>query len=400
MTVNLGKWILRHIFSQFIDEQIRRDEDCRKELVQRRTGGSGSSNDKPQLSPLSIQISAQNTNSWQQSGDGVSSSTTPRANGSQFTMTPSMGIGFATPALSQAPYQLPAVPEDNSGGGPLTKRSSQASNSNTSASAEVKPSDFFGSSPGTLTDSRDSSSDPKSPTTENGDGAGKELGNSMKKTGSLFGKNFKMGSMSFGTKKRSASIAVDKAAIPTSSNTETETKSEHSEDSEKGGKEVGNNLSGVVQRIRNEYDRVFAENESSKDPEAQASFKLESGITPSLPNETPVLKLPAMTTVIIQEETSGGSADLYRGTVGTLGRKGDVECVEREAPTWLGELLLQNRIPVKEPVKVSFVLLPWKELLPGIAGADGFVLLPFFPGFSTMKFPLKRRWFVFWRLTR
>jgi hypothetical protein len=33
--------------------------------------------------------------------------------------------------------------------------------------------------------------------------------------------------------------------------------------------------------------------------------------------------------------------------------------------------LQQNRIPVKEPVKVSFILLPWKDLLPSIAGADG-----------------------------
>ena len=30
--VNLGKWILRHIFSNLIDEMIKRDEAYRKEL--------------------------------------------------------------------------------------------------------------------------------------------------------------------------------------------------------------------------------------------------------------------------------------------------------------------------------------------------------------------------------
>lgn len=33
--------------------------------------------------------------------------------------------------------------------------------------------------------------------------------------------------------------------------------------------------------------------------------------------------------------------------------------------------LEQNKIPVKEPVKVSFVLQPFQDLLPSIAGPDG-----------------------------
>jgi len=54
-----------------------------------------------------------------------------------------------------------------------------------------------------------------------------------------------------------------------------------------------------------------------------------------------------------------------------VGRRGDVEGVEREGPTWLGDVLLANKMPAKDPVKVSFVLLPWGDLLPGIAGSDG-----------------------------
>jgi WD repeat-containing protein 48 len=33
--------------------------------------------------------------------------------------------------------------------------------------------------------------------------------------------------------------------------------------------------------------------------------------------------------------------------------------------------LKQNKIPAKEPVKVSFVLQPFQDLLPSIAGPDG-----------------------------
>jgi WD repeat-containing protein 48 len=85
-----------------------------------------------------------------------------------------------------------------------------------------------------------------------------------------------------------------------------------------------------VQKIRNEYDKALLENSEQE---------VETGITPSLPNETPVLKPPPMTTVIIQEETSGGSADLYRGTVATVGE--DASLIEERAPMWLGDLLLR-----------------------------------------------------------
>ena len=65
-----------------------------------------------------------------------------------------------------------------------------------------------------------------------------------------------------------------------------------------------------------------------------------TAITPSMPNETPVLKPPLSTTVIIQEDRpdSGGVADLYRGTVGSLHE--DADLLERVVPTWLGDLLL------------------------------------------------------------
>ena len=42
--------------------------------------------------------------------------------------------------------------------------------------------------------------------------------------------------------------------------------------------------------------------------------------------------------------------------------------IERVAPMWLGDVLLRNVIPQKDVVKISFVLEPFNNELPSIAG--------------------------------
>lgn len=193
-----------------------------------------------------------------------------------------------------------------------------------------------------------------------------------KESSSLFGKKFRM---NFPKKLGRSSMDAKPAVV--------DEKSEVSSDksSEKEDKVVGDNFFGVVQKIRYEYDEWL-----QKNPGQAPS----SGVNPSASNETPVLRPPRSTTVIIQEDgpDSGGVADVFRGTVGSLGREADQ--IEKVAPMWLGELLLrvrpqasnaqdlaranrrQNQIPVKEVVKVSFVLQPYQDLLPIIASADGY----------------------------
>lgn len=329
--INLGKWVLRNIFSQLIDEMVKRDEIYRKELNEKVTKGGQRAN-----APTSIQMPS--------FGAGWENGNTPRGNGVSYPMTPGMGIGVATPApLSH----LPGVPED---GAPLDKRSSR-----TSRTSGEKSGDYFSSAPletaKTAPEEKAHAEEkpPKSPSD-----ADKDNGKDSK-----FGKKFRMG-MSFGSKKlgRSASTATEKPVVVDENKAD-----EGSEPSDSGiekEKEVDDNFFGIVQKIRYNYDKALLESPDQR---------VETGITPSLPNETPVLKPPPMTTVIIQEETSGGSADLYRGTVGTVGE--DASLIEERAPMWLGDLLLRNKIPIKEPVKVSFVLQPWQDLLPSIAGPDG-----------------------------
>ena len=193
--------------------------------------------------------------------------------------------------------------------------------------------------------------------TENGKEKEKEKDKDkeVKSPSTPFGKKFRM-NMSFGGKKlgRSASNAVaDKPAV-------VDEKAEESESSSNHEKEFADSFHGVIQKIHNEYDKQLTEN---------PDMVVETHICPSLPNDTPVLKLPKGTKVIIQEETSGGSAELYRGTVESVGA--DVDVIEQKGPQWLGEVLLLNAIPPKDPVKVSFVLYPWQDTLPAITVADG-----------------------------
>lgn len=308
--VNLGKWILRHIFSNLVDETIRRDEAYRKELNEKVKKGVQRAN-----APTSIQLPPSAQGAWP---EGTTPTLTPRGNGTSYPMTPGMGIGVATPAVLN---HLPGVPED---GAALDKRASQTSR----ASAD-KGGDYFsstqiasetGAKPAATPGETQDEKPPKSPSDADKENGGKD-------TNTLFGKKFRMG-MSFGSKKigRSPSTNTEKPVVV---DEKAEDGSETSENGEKE-KEVDDSFFGIIQKIRHEYDKALQENPDQL---------VESGITPSLPNETPVLKPPPMTTVIIQEETSGGSADLYRGTVATVGE--DASLIEQRAPMWVGDLLLR-----------------------------------------------------------
>lgn len=284
---------------------------------------------------------------------------TPKPN--LYPNTPGFGIGLATPgpSIMSGPNSLPGVPEDaaSSPMSPVEKRASHVSRPSTEKEdyftsplqmleSAVKAASLV-SAPGQDKDNADSKK------SMDGD---KERADSTKSPSTPFGK--KKFRMSFGTKKlaRSASQATqEKPAIVEEKAEESESSSVHDKE-----KEVDDSFLGVIQKIRQGYDRQLAET-----PERI----VETSVTPSLPNDTPVLKLPPGTKVVIQEETSGGSANLYQGTVENVGKDADI--IEQKAPMWLGEVLLHNQVPIKEPVKVSFVLHPMDDSLIAITAADG-----------------------------
>ncbi|KAL2185012.1 WD40 repeat-like protein [Thermothelomyces heterothallicus CBS 203.75] len=357
--INLGKWVLRYLFAELIDEEIRRDEAFRQKLNQgaatkRKVGGRAAR-------PLAISIPSEP--GW---GPADPSSATPRPSGSQYPpMTPGFGIGLATPG-SPVPPALEGLTTPLS---PVVdRRFSQVSRP--SQEREDYFSDAIQSPDGAPKPAQNPAAEvppvEEKSTKTPGETAGKESEpkdkdkdkdkENGKSPGTMFGKKFRMG-MSFGSKKLGRSMstaAAEKPAVLDEKAEESESSSNHEKE------EFDDSFLGVIQRIRSEYEKQMAEHPDQP---------VETKITPSLANDTPVLKLPPATKVIIQEETSGGSAEMYRGTVASVGA--DASVIEERAPQWLGDVLLLNVLPPKDPVKISFVLYPWKDMLPPIASADG-----------------------------
>ena len=370
--VNLGKWVLRYLFANLIDEEIKRDDVFRTNLLANVQQSNGLQQDN---APAAIQPPTSQISGWQRAQDDFESAITPRpVNGSHPPVTtPGLSIGVATPAAGTLHHgihlqnHLPSTAEETTD---LEKRTSHQSNPRMSTD---KSGDYFSSNP---TPSNQHDDNGKMPSTT-GDGQSEGRPRSLnegekedkpKESGSLFGKKFRM---NFPKKLGRSSVEAKPAVV--------DEKSEESDkSSEKEDKIVEDNFFGVVQKIRNDYEEQLQSTNGSH---------LASGIHASLPTETPVLKPPPLTTVIIQEDRpdSGGVADLYRGSVSSVGQ--DADLIERTAPMWLGELLLrvcffrtllnsqidvaQNQIPFKDTVKVSFVLQPYRDLLPSIASADG-----------------------------
>ena len=354
--INLGKWVLRFLFAKFVDEELHRDAVYRRELVAR---GSTSSSIHRENAPAFLSMPVT-------SAEDEDSLITPKpiTNGvaAKPPATPGLAIGLATPhnngpTIHTSPAQnaqsnlLPTAEEGSS----LEKRISQQSGGRTS----TDKSDYF--TPGTR---------PKSPAenqntipTENATSVNPESvaqspadadkDEKTKEGKSLFGKKFRMNfpkNLGGRTSTDTKPAVVDEKA------------EESDKSSEKEEKHVEDNLLGTIQKVRYDYAEYLRE-----DPSRQ----LPAGIIPSPLSETPILRHPSNTVVIIQEERldSGGVADLYRGTVSSVGQ--DADLIEKSAPMWLGELLLRNQLPVKDVAKVSFILHPYEDLLPSIAPQDG-----------------------------
>lgn len=338
--VNHGKWILRYLFQNLIDEEIKRDEAHRQKLNEVVTKRIAAAKSKP--SPT-LQIP---TTSGAE--EAIESPSTPRPAGSQLVpATPGgMGIGLATPIYPGAREDL---------GSPVDRKLPQAGR------ASQERVDYFSSaieSAGATSHAAKSATTPAVPEpaedkAKSEDGKDKEKDKDGKNT--PFGKKFRM---SFSTKKlRSGSATVaDKPAVVDEKAVESEASSNHGPE-----KEYDDNFLGVLERIRDEYEKQLSE---------EPDKLIETKIEPSLPNETPVLQIPPGTQIIIQEETDGGNAELYRGTVRSAGQ--EATKIEQCALQWLGEVLLRNTIPHKDPVKVSFVLHPAPNSgLPALVSSDG-----------------------------
>jgi len=371
----LGKWILRYLFDNLIDEEIKRDEAFRKQLLDTK---------RQSIERLqsNIQIPSNHITNWKDAASGPASSTTLRpANGFHPPPnTPGLAIGLATPSplqqtTSQATTLSPSAEESH----PAVHSPSHPRTSSDRASSDYFSSHTLPGSPalasGTVTNGQVASPNEQipgsdtaaqSPLSERTDGQEKTTEDQKKgmfSSKKFHGLGFRMKSL----KRDKSNEAASTKPLPVN---ETPSEDSDSRSSKAEDRIIEDNFLGVIQRMRHMYEEQLHHPHPQKDGE-EMSLRLDSAISPSLPNDTPVLKPPSNTTILIQEDRvdSGGVADLFEGRVGSLGHQADL--VEKVAPIWLAECLLRNHIPAKDIVKVSFILEPLAGALPPIA-TDGY----------------------------
>ncbi|GAB7343174.1 hypothetical protein MBLNU457_1244t1 [Dothideomycetes sp. NU457] len=364
--INLGKWVLRYLFADIIEEEGLRDQAFRKHLLNEQRN----KRIERVNAPSQIQLPQLQTNGWHAPGPENRSATTPKAiNGSRDPTTPGLGIGLVTPGapLGSAGARLSADVQSTG----LARRSTDYFSTDRSPNpGPMSPTVADGNRPATPTATTDPEGKPAASEDQ------KDAQAEPKDTPSKFGKKFRMGSYMKKLSRTATTIEKEKPAITEEKQQDDDgdNKSEKTDNS----REVEENLLGTVQKIRFEYQDILqqqAQHQSAIDAAGGAlgeskDLTLETLVTPSMPSETPVLKPPAKTTLLIQEDRpeAGGVADLFKGTVGTL--RESVDLIEKIAPMWLGDVLLRNQVPLKDIVKISFCLEPWEGKLPQIA-TDG-----------------------------
>ncbi len=271
---------------------------------------------------------------WKDPHAGPTSGSTLRANNVfHVPPTPGLAIGLATP---MGPPPSAGRGSQHNPLTPTTEEGTQLERTQTGVSSTQEVADYFGQNasatncngngkPAETKEESKESTESKEETVS----SPTEPDTPAKKGKGMFGKKF---NMSFNMKKFGTGTTAPEPAKPA-------VVDEKSEDSDSRStktneKQFEDNFYGSIQRIRQSYEEQLA----------AGSEKLDSQIAPSLPNDTPVLKPPASTTILIQEDRpeAGGVADLFEGKVGSLGLQADL--IEKVAPMWLAEMLLRVRI--------------------------------------------------------
>ncbi|EWC45391.1 hypothetical protein DRE_00790 [Drechslerella stenobrocha 248] len=341
--INLGKWVLRYLFSHLIDEEIKRDDEYRKNLA---SAQAARETQRRQNAPSAIILPSPPSGLVEPTTPGTA---TPRPGlnglvGAQYPQTPGISIGLATPAATHFPLHLPPMAEEESKDKPGTSGDSdyftipsRPKDDETSTTATGSTSGIAGT--------------PSVPATTPAEPAATPAAVAAQPT------------TPSATSKLSLSKLWSKKPKQTEEKKPEEPKPEEPAEPVKLVEQFDDTLLGVVRRIRKSYDAYTPDR-------ALPDFSIKSAINPSLPSETPVLKHPPEMVLIIQEDSpdSGGMKDVYRGTVGEVGNEADE--LEKVLPAWVADAILLSKIPMKEVVKVSFVLMPWKDKLANIGDVN------------------------------
>ncbi|KAL8278770.1 hypothetical protein RQP46_008839 [Phenoliferia psychrophenolica] len=311
--LHLGKWVLRQLFDGFIEAEMQLRAPHMHATPTQSNGNSNnrSAGDHPRFISLS---------------DLGATPSSPRA-----LKTPGMTIALATPALRKAVLSpLPSSPTIL-----MTPRNALWDLPAVSGSPIGTPRLFDPKQPGTPTDGTRTPTGSKGgtdyfsllPTSAEPPKKGEDLPTAG---GTLMGRLRMIGKSS---KRPTTGEVFDQGPVPENRPVE-----------ETLGQEPK-----VVRTLEEEQQYQILD------------LVLSLPLTPCPTYEAPQLRFRPDMAILISEETPDAAAwgVTYRGIIGTSSE--DVCVLEQKAPFWLLEFLLGNRIPVKDPVKISFVIQPWMD---------------------------------------
>ncbi|KAF8430329.1 hypothetical protein EV426DRAFT_570495 [Tirmania nivea] len=343
--INLGRWVLRCLFDKLITEELRRDVEYRESIDKENSEKRPSK--LRQLSIPNVALDHGTIDSPISEGVAI-----PRT--ATFPQTPGLSIALVSPGALPPAEPITddygtATPIRTSMQTPRSPTADYFSTASATASAGVPPTPV------------ESSPTPASPSTEPPSEGGTQG------QGIFFGG---LGKFRLGSKK----AKNDPSSKPTSNADDRKLSSESDPSNSNASNTTptatadriySETLGGMIKKLRASY--------SASDEKDKQQHHVSSKLTPCPATEAPLLTPPPNTAIIIQSDhpDSGGVSDLYRGTAGSVAEPADIKLLEEHAPAWLGEVLLLNKVPVKEPFKISFVLVPWEGLLPQIGIVGG-----------------------------
>ncbi|GAO46998.1 WD40 repeat-like protein [Saitoella complicata NRRL Y-17804] len=378
--INLGKWALVNLFKGLINTELARHEDfmnglrAKQQELEERKQSSKRAN-----APSFIPIEQNPMANWETQGSEVQ---TPRPLRIAIP-TPGMKIGLATPAPTYAgsPQRksmlLPDSTTGKSGAGysvgtpslpaslpPATTRARPSSSSGATAlkspGSPMTKMDYFSSAhysssaPGspavTPGGTRTSTPEATTATTPGGSRLLRMFGGKKREGSVSEGKGEKNGKGLGPTSAPSASVSQTPVPEPSTPSFPSETPIPSGAATPVEADGFEDVLLGVVRRIRRQVEQSLLRDEG----------QIQNVMSISLPSETPPFLPPSDTMIVIKEERPdmGAPVDLFHGTVATVGDTAHVDMLEQVAPAWLGDVLLLNKIPLKDIVKIPFVLHP------------------------------------------
>jgi WD repeat-containing protein 48 len=301
--INIGKWVLRYLFTNLIEAEQQRDEAVRK-VIERNLKGPLKIHVPPPGTPAEFGFRGRHVDTTP--SIGVATPCPP---------TPFLGPLFPDPSARREPGLL----TDNELAGVPAKESLSAGVNGEESTVSVTPS-VPPETHGTIPEPA--------------------------KESSFMGRL-----KSFGVKKLQKS-EKDDVAVPIGTNGTEKEDEKLVEDEASRAKETPYMFSDVLSTIKKTYERAGVsdpppEKSDSSLMEALSKFpvigedgKVKSIITLSSATDTPVIHPSQDTIIIIAEQNVSvdGGKDLYRGTVSSVGH--DIDLLESIAPGWLAELLL------------------------------------------------------------